>query len=90
AGRREALLLELGDRLWQRDCAADGGERWLAALRACVARLEGRPREVVRRFYGDGLGRAEVAAAMGMKENGVKTLLQRVRVVLRRCVEEQV
>ena len=89
-GRREELLVELADRWWSGHAAADDGERWLAALRACVATLDGRAREVVQRFYGDDLDRSATAAAMGMKENGVKTLLQRVRALLRECVERQV
>lgn len=89
-GRRQAILLELADQAWQRDCAADDGERWLASLRACVDGLDGRASEVVQRFYGQGLDRAALAAAMGMKENGVKTLLQRVRAVLRACIEKRI
>jgi RNA polymerase sigma-70 factor, ECF subfamily len=88
-GRREALLVENADRWWQDAAAGDDGERWLAALRACVATLDGRAREVVERFYGDGLDREATAAALGMKENGVKTLLQRVRAVLRECIERR-
>jgi RNA polymerase sigma-70 factor (ECF subfamily) len=87
--RREELLLAHADAAWQHDCASDDGERWQLALRACLASLDGRARDVVERFYGDGLGREAVAAAMGMKENGVKTLLQRVRAVLRDCIERR-
>lgn len=88
-GRREELLVELADRLWQQDCS-DDGEQWLAALRACVDALDGRPRDVVRLFYAEGKDRVAVAAALGMQENGVKTLLQRVRAVLRGCVEQRI
>lgn len=88
-GRREQLLVQLADRWWQEDCAADDGEAWLQALRDCVTRLDGRAREVVQRFYGDGFDRQAVAAALGLTENGVKTLLQRVRAVLRECIEKK-
>src|SRR5687767_6833219 len=94
--RREAIRIELADAAWTRDGAGHGdgdgdgdGERWLAALRACVDGLDGRARDVVRRFYGGGADRASVAAAMGMQENGVKTLLQRVRAALRTCIERR-
>jgi RNA polymerase sigma-70 factor (ECF subfamily) len=89
-GRREELLVELADRLWQDECGRDDGEQWLAALRTCVDALDGRPRDVVKLFYVDGKDRAAVAAALGMQENGVKTLLQRVRAVLRACVEQRI
>jgi RNA polymerase sigma-70 factor (ECF subfamily) len=87
--RREQLLLEHADATWVRDCGDDDGERWRAALRACVGGLDGRAREVVERFYGDELPRDEVAARLGMKANGVKTLLQRVRALLRDCIERR-
>ncbi|MEO6594737.1 MAG: sigma-70 family RNA polymerase sigma factor, partial [Planctomycetota bacterium] len=83
-GRREELLVELAEQLWQRDCAGDDGEQWLQALQQCVQSLEGRPQQAVTWFYGEGRDRASVAAAMGMKENGLKTLLQRVRATLQR------
>ncbi|MCA8973095.1 MAG: hypothetical protein KDC98_00160 [Planctomycetes bacterium] len=85
-GRRERILIELADQAWERDCS-DGGERWLSALRSCVGRLESRPRQAIQLFYGEGRDRAATAAALGMKENGLKTLLQRVRATLRRCIE---
>jgi hypothetical protein len=43
----------------------------------------------VQRSYRDGEDRRTIALALGMKENGVKTLLQRVRAVLRACVERR-
>lgn len=89
-GRREALVVELAEEAWQRDCAADGGDAWLDALRGCVEALDGRSREVVQRFYRDGHSRAAVAAALDLKENGLKTLLQRLRAGLRACVERRI
>lgn len=89
-GRREELLVELAETLWRDDCADDDGEAWLEALRVCVAGLDGKAAQVVRLFYGEGRDRVATAAALGLKENGVKTLLQRVRATLRACVEGRV
>lgn len=88
-GRRERRLLELADRQWQQDCGDDDGERWLLALRHCLQRLDGRPQLAVRMFYGEGRSRSDVAAALGMKETGLKTLLQRLRASLRQCIEQR-
>ena len=81
------------DALWQRDCAADDGEGLLARLRGCVERLPERSRRAVDLSYGlSALAaerRVDVAAAMGLQENGLKTLLQRVRQQLRACVERR-
>lgn len=86
--RRERLLVENADRLWEESRSDDdGGERWTAALRDCVAGLTGRAQQVVQLFYGEGKGRDGTAAAMGMQANGVRSLLQRTRALLRECIE---
>ena len=85
--RREEPRADLVEELFVDD--QDGGQ-YLAALRACVEELEGRPRELVERFYAEDCSREDVAAAFGMKETGVKTMLQRTRAVLRACVERKV
>lgn len=88
--RREELLADAADRLWERTGGdADGGVRWLDALRACTEKLTGRAREVVERFYANGESRASIAQAFGMVENGVKTLLQRTRAALKACLERR-
>lgn len=68
------------------DDAEDGGP-WLQALRACVQRLDGRARELVSAFYGEGLTREQVAVRFGLGQEGVKSALARVRTALRHCVE---
>ncbi len=87
--RRAELLADAADQLWSQDCADDDGEEWLEALRLCVDSLAGRGRQVLTLFYRQGASRAEVAIAMEMKENGVKTLLHRVRRTLRDCIERR-
>jgi len=88
-GRREQILVEVADRLWQRHAADDGGEEWIAALRACVQRLSGRARAAIDHFYGEDRGRDGTAAVLGMQPNGVRTLLQRTRALLRACIEQR-
>ncbi len=87
SGRRIATVdLEAAEAVWAETPAA-GTDRFLEALGGCIEQLEGRSREAVQRFYKDGAGRAEIAEALGMTPDGVKTLLRRTRDVLRRCVE---
>jgi len=89
--RAAVQLADEVDALWQRDCAADDGEGLLARLRECVDRLPERARRAIDLAYGlgteDPTRRTDVAAALGLQENGVKTLLQRVRQTLRACIE---
>jgi RNA polymerase sigma-70 factor (ECF subfamily) len=88
-GRREELLAELADRLWQRDCGHDGGDAWLAALHDCTQQLDGRARTAVHLCYGPGRDYDAAARALDLKPNGLKTLLQRVRALLRACIERK-
>ena len=91
--RRDPALADAVDELWQRDCAADGGDGLLAALSDCVAALDGRARRAIEGGYGLGgrtaAPRDELAAELGMQPNGLKTLLQRTRKALRACVERR-
>lgn len=93
-GRREELLAELADRLWNRDCEPDGGSAWLAALAECTERLDDRTRQAVRACYGRGGAdaggdRSAIADSLGLRPNGLKTLLQRARALLRQCIESK-
>ena len=45
--------------------------------------------EVIDACYDRGLGRAAAATELGMAENGIKTLLQRTRAILRDCVRRR-
>ncbi|MEO6595921.1 MAG: sigma-70 family RNA polymerase sigma factor [Planctomycetota bacterium] len=71
----------------RRQCAGDdGGEAWLEALRACLQSLEQRTRNVLDLHYGKGASRESIATTLGMRPDGVKTFLRRVREALRQCV----
>ncbi len=61
----------------------------LEALRGCIEKLSPQARKVVRLFYHEGVGRAEIAGTLKMKETGIKTLLQRTRASLRECMERE-
>lgn len=93
AGRRETAVADAVDELWARDCAGDGGDRLVAAARACTGELDGRARRAVELAYGFGgaapRSRAAMAAELGLRENGVKTLMQRLRQRLRACIERR-
>jgi RNA polymerase sigma-70 factor (ECF subfamily) len=86
-------LADAVDALWERDCAGDDGAGLLDALRQCVGELQGRARDAIERCYGLGTelpaARDAAAAALGLQANGLKTLLQRTRQVLRACIERR-
>ena len=64
--------------------------RCLDALRDCISNLEGRAQEVINLHYRDKAGRDAIATQLGMQPDGVKTLLRRIRQVLRECIERKV
>jgi DNA-directed RNA polymerase specialized sigma24 family protein len=64
-------------------------DRRVAALRECVARLEGRMREAVERHHLDGASYEATASALGIGMHGIKSLLRRARHALRDCVDNR-
>lgn len=81
--------IELAESVWRQFNDSDGGDAYLEALRECVETLAGRSRQAIDLRYRDDRSRAEIAQALEMTEDGVKTLLRRTRDVLRRCVEQR-
>lgn len=68
----------------------DDGEVFRDALRRCLEQLEGRSRLLLERHYASGASRDDIAREFGMRNNGVKALLRRVRGILRDCVLRQI
>lgn len=90
--RREVSTVELeaAESVWAAAAGTDGRlAGYLDALADCVAGLEGRSRQAIDLHYRDGAGREEIAAALDMKPDGVKTLLRRARHALRECIERK-
>lgn len=90
AGRRDAARGEVAIagavlQQWEQEIADDGEER-LAATRRCVEQLRGRAAAAVQLAYGEGQSREQIAAALGMLPNGVKTLMARTRAWLEECI----
>lgn len=90
--RHRGLLpqVEAADAVWDRRCGDDEGDGYLAALRECVDALPARSRRLVELNYDDDVGRAAIARELGMKADGVKTALRRLRDGLRQCVERRI
>jgi RNA polymerase sigma-70 factor (ECF subfamily) len=82
--------LDRAEELWCRDAAADGGDAWVAALRSCLEQMTSRVRRAFELQYRERRSRAELAAALGLGEEGVKSLLQRSRQRLRECIERRI
>lgn len=86
--RRSLREVEQADEVWSEECGDGVADDYMAALRDCVGRLPARSRELLRRSYERGDGRARTAEALGLSEHGVKSALRRLRAALRRCIEQ--
>lgn len=68
---------------------SDDGFDYLEALRRCLQGVSPKQREALDMRYSARKSRAEMASLLGMTEEGVKSLLQRVRAALADCVERR-
>ena len=91
--RRARLLAAAAETVFRPAAGDDDsrtGDQRVHALRACIRELGDRSRQLIRWFYGEGQSRAEIAARLGLQENGVKTALQRTRATLRECLGRKI
>lgn len=86
AARRE---IELAHEVWCEDGGDRDGDERVDALRACIDALPDRSQALLRGAYHEDRGRAELARALGLRPDGVKTALRRLRDALRACVERK-
>lgn len=74
---------------WQDLVKDTDGEELLWALRGCFSKLTPRARQALTLRYRENCSREDIAAALNMAENGIKTLLRRSRDKLRDCLEKK-
>jgi len=67
----------------------DDGFDYVEALRHCLGKLDDRNRRVLEMHYGEGKSRPELAAFCTMTEDGIKSLLRRLRAILAECVKRR-
>lgn len=58
-------------------------------LRQCLSELQAAARQIVSLRYDEGLDPAAIASRMGRSRAAVNSLLQRIREILRECVERR-
>jgi len=61
----------------------------LAALRECLDALPARQREIIEHRYAKRTARSEMGRLFGMTEDGIKSLLRRIRAALAQCIEKR-
>jgi RNA polymerase sigma-70 factor (ECF subfamily) len=82
--------LEAAEAVWAQAGGDDGLSDYLVALADCLQKaVSPRVRRALELQYRDRASRAEIAAALDLAVEGVKTLLRRARSALRDCVERK-
>lgn len=82
--------LQQADEVWHAELLRNSdGFDYHDALQNCMAHLQGTQKKLLDMFYGEEYSRAQIAEALNMSEDGVKSFLRRVRSALRKCVQQK-
>ena len=82
--------LEQAEVCWTQEFLDDGdGFEAIEALRGCVGKLEEKQRGILDHFYSQDKSRAELARLYKMSEDGVKSLMRRIRRDLAECIRRR-
>jgi RNA polymerase sigma-70 factor, ECF subfamily len=84
-----SLDLDAAERVWTAFAREDGGASSLDALRSCVEALDGRAKKALELRYAARSSNAAMAASLDLAQEGVKTLLRRLKERLKDCVERK-
>jgi RNA polymerase sigma-70 factor, ECF subfamily len=80
--------LDQAEAVWASEFPGDDdGSGHLAALRKCLESLAHRDREIIEMQYCHQKSRVEISASFGLTEDGVKTLMRRLRAGLSQCIQ---
>ena len=74
---------------WVAVAGDDAGDERLVALRACLQELPPRSRRALDLRYADGADRRAIGSELGLGDEGVKSMLERLRIALAACVQRR-
>jgi RNA polymerase sigma-70 factor (ECF subfamily) len=88
--RADSVILEYAETTWASEFLRGGdGFDYMEALRKCLETLSDHQRRMLDLRYAQKQSRAEMARLCQMSENGVKSLLQRIRASLAECIRKR-
>lgn len=86
----DSNYLERAEGVWASRFLREGdGFDYVEALRRCLEALPRKQRRVIDLQYVHRKARAEMAALFSMTDDGVKSLLRRIRAILADCIERR-
>jgi RNA polymerase sigma-70 factor (ECF subfamily) len=78
------------DAVWEPVASREGWDAFREAVRGCIEGLDDRDRAILKNYFARENGRREAAAASGLSDEGLKTLLRRIKDRLKACVKGKV
>lgn len=88
--RANSEYLEQAESFWVTGFLRGGdGFDYVEALRACLERISQKHRHLLRQRYAEGKSRPEMSRFFKMSENGIKSLLRRIRLTLGECIRRR-
>ena len=82
--------LEKAEAAWARDFLRDGdGFETMEALRKCIKKLTAKQRNVLDMRYSERKSRDKMSSLLEMTNDGVKSLLRRIRSALGECIKSR-
>ena len=86
----DSELVEQAEDIWAGEfLRGSDGFDYVEALRKCLQQLPDRHRQVLDMRYAGRKSRSEMAQALSMSEDGIKSLLRRIRTALAECVRRR-
>ena len=88
--RVDPAALARAETAWAGEFLREGdGFDYIEALRKCMGTLGEKQRKLLDLQYGQGKSRSEIAEAASMSEDGIKSLMRRLRAVLAQCIRRR-
>ena len=85
-----ARSLEQAENVWsQKFLRQEDGFDFAEALRSCLGRIPTRSLQALKLRYWKKQSRTQMAGELGLSEDGVKSMLRRIRSALKKCIENR-
>lgn len=83
----DSEVMEAAENYWQQNVAHDSGFSHMEALTECLKTLPEKHNDALNKRYKERISRKQMAQDLEMSEDGVKSLLRRIRLSLANCIK---
>ncbi|HYG75687.1 MAG TPA: RNA polymerase sigma factor [Planctomycetota bacterium] len=86
----DSASLEQAEQIWKQEFLREGdGFETIEALRRCLETLGEKQRRMLKLHYAENKSRSELAELFAMSEDGIKSLMRRLRGALAQCIRRR-